>query len=215
MSDLNQRLRALYAEKMGQLEQILADQDGVSGPLLLAIPEGCSHTSLRLLIVGQQTNGWPEISTGIDTLMATYREFDFGRNYIASPFWQASHQLHAAVNPGGPPRSFLWSNLIKVDQYGERPHEHMEDRVAAIGLLEAEIAITEPLAVIFFKGPNYDTRMRKTFPGVEYRPLSAVVSQLVHPTLPLRPFRTYHPNYLWQAKKRDALDLISEKIREA
>lgn len=215
MLDLNQSLREFYARALRPLEEILADRDGVSGPLLLSVPEGYTHTSVRLLIAGQQTKGWPGLSSGIDTLLATYQEFDLGRNYVASPFWQASHQLDAAVNPGGPPRSFLWSNLIKVDQHGGRPQEDIEERVATLGLFEAEIAITGPQVVVFFTGPNYDARLRKTFPGVEYRPLSPVVSQLVHPKLPPRSFRTYHPKYLWLSKKRDALDLVSDKICEA
>ena len=64
--------------------------------------------------------------------MEGYAYFALGRSYKATPFWQASRELHALLNPDGPPFVFLWSNLVKVDQGGDRPAEHIEEAVGAL-----------------------------------------------------------------------------------
>ena len=128
MSDLSQQLRNLYSGAMGQLEQALNGRDGVSGPLFISAPDGYPETALRFMIVGQQGRGWPDVSKGLDSLLNKYRGFDLGRKYARTPFWQASHKLDSALNPAGPARSFLWSNLVKVSQHGERPQKTSRTR---------------------------------------------------------------------------------------
>ncbi len=205
-------LRAFYADTMAALMEISKSKDGVSGPLLLSVPENYEHTSVRLMIVGQQTYGWPHITVGLEDLLRAYREFDLGRRYTKSPFWQASHRLFSELNPVGPERAFLWSNLVKVDQYNRRPTPDLEEQVSKIGLLTAELRLLKPDAVVFFTGPDYDGRLKETFPGVGYRGLTPEVFVLKHSDLPLKSYRTYHPAYLRRAKKRFALDAIAQDI---
>lgn len=207
-----EELKQAYRDALPSIEQISAPDDGVSGPLLMKVPGSYRRASVRLMIVGQQTHGWPSIEVGLDELLRRYAAFDLGRQYYSSPFWQASHQLFRAVNPDGPERAFLWSNLVKVDQHGERPRVEIEDAVSALGLLNLELQILKPDAVVFFTGPYYDDRLRLTFPGVQYQEMGQDVVRLQHEDLPAKAFRTYHPRYLWQAKKRAALKHIADAI---
>ena len=208
-------LTKTYRDAMPSIEQIASQHDGVSGPLLISVPGSYSKTGVRLMIVGQQTYGWPSIAVGLDELLRAYEDFDLGREYTPSPFWQASHEVFRGANPNGPERAFLWTNLVRVDQHGERPCAEIEDAVSDLGLLNLELRLLEPHAVVFFTGPYYDERLRHTFPGVRYRELGPDVERLEHQDLPCKAFRTYHPRYLWQAKKRVAIDLIRKEIRVA
>lgn len=214
MADHTEKLNALYAGAMPELKRIAEAYDGVSGPLFMALPDGYERAGVRVMIVGQQTCGWPNLSVGLDELLRAYREFDLGRDR-ATLFFRASHWVFAELNPTGPERTFLWSNLVKMDQHCKRPSPQLEENICRLGLLVGELQILKPDAVVFFTGPHYDARLRQTFPGVEYTALTPDVALLRHAELPPKAYRTYHPRYLWQAKKRAALGAIVEDIRGA
>ena len=88
------------------------------------------------MIVGQQTNGWhngyfmdsPDENI-IENLMAEYRIFNLGENYKQTPFINISNSLFDKLNPGGPKFGYIWTNLIKVDQSGNRPTLEIEEVV--------------------------------------------------------------------------------------
>jgi len=175
-----------------------------SDPMFCCVPDGYSDTAIHLMVVGQQTRGWGE-EPGLDSasaLMEHHRTFDLARNYTArrSPFWRAAHELAASVNPNGPERAFLWSNLVKVDQAGVRPNPEVETIISRFGMIPKEIEVARPDAAVFFTGPNYDERLTTTFPDLHFKPHSNFIARLVHPALPRSSFRTYHPNALqWQS----------------
>ena len=208
-----EELKQVYRDAIPSIEHISAQYDAVSGPLLVTTPYSYAQTRVRLMIIGQQTYGWPSVGVGLEELLRTYKEFDLGREYYSSPFWQASHRVFRSVNPDGPERAFLWSNLVRVDQNGKRPCAEIENAVSDLGLLNRELHILEPDAAVFFTGPHYDDRLRRTFPRVRYHELAEDVERLEHQDLPVKSFRTYHPRYLWQAKKRAALTRIADAIR--
>lgn len=213
---MNRRLHAVYQSALAEWSHTLPAADGVSRPLLLHVPASYSQATIRLMIVGQETFGWGVPGRdSVDELLANYREFDLGRNYRRSPFWQAAHRVHRALNPEGPEHAFLWSNLVKVDQHQRRPDPAVEEAVCRLGLLPAEMAITQPDVVIFFTGPQYDERLRSTFPGVVYKQLSPALVQLEHTRLPVHGYRTYHPGYLRRSRRWDVLDELASRARAA
>jgi len=206
------KLIQIYSDAMPTFEKVSSEHKGVSDPLFMSVPDGYSQTNVRLLIVGQQTHGWQNEKVGVKGLLQTYRNFDLGREYTKSPFWQASHKLSDEINSSGPKRAFLWSNLIKVDQCQDRPIPEIEEAVSALGLLPEEIRLLKPHAVVFFTGPFYDDRLQRTFPNVEFRKVRSDLFQLIHPNLPKKSFRTYHPSYLIRSGKKDVLDEIVNAI---
>jgi len=169
------------------------------------------------MIVGQQTFGWGDRglcdkSDALNILIQLYAGFNLGEHYTASPFWQASVSLNRFVNPNSNARAFLWSNLIKVDQSKNRPAQDIEDRVCALGLLQREIAITSPNAVVFFTGPNYDSRIEKSFPELRWETKSHLLARMIHPKVPILFFRTYHPNYLRRSGHWNIILKIGQEI---
>lgn len=203
----------IYSEAMPTFEKVSSEHKGVSGPLFISVPPDYVRTEVRLMIVGQQTHGWPRVTVGLKKLLQTYQDFNLGRKYTKSAFWQASHKVYKSLNPNGPERAFLWSNLLKVDIEKNRPSSKIEEAICELRLLPEEIRILKPNVVIFFTGPDYEDRLKKTFPNVEYRKLSPFLSQLTHSNLPMQSFQTYHPGHLWRKGKQEILDDIVAAIR--
>jgi len=214
---INKRLLEFYMGVSPQLENILEPYEDCSSPHLIFVPDGYAAVTARLMIVGQQTNGWENgifssDPSGVEAVMRLYADFNLGKKWKRSPFWQAAHKLFRLLNPDGPERSFLWSNLVKVDQNGHRPNADLEEKVCALRILHEEISITKPDVVVFFTGPEYDQRLKKTFPSVRYVPDSRLLAKLKHPEFPALSFRTYHPNYLRRSHKWFVLRKIVEEI---
>ena len=190
----------------------------LSAPLLLNPPSEYFSLQNRLMIVGQETLGWGEELSADDStsdlvaaLRSGYSNFALGAGYRSTPFWAAANQLFKVLNPAATTRCYLWSNLVKMDDAGRRPNAELERVVADLGLLEAEIESYDPQVVIFFTGPYYDARLVATFPGAELVRHSKPVARLVHPNLPTRTFRTYHPRYLRMSRQWHALDEIADR----
>jgi hypothetical protein len=210
---INKQLLSFYTGIVAELQQILVQYKGCSSPHFLFAPEGYEAVSTILMIVGQQTNGWDcgtlnSAISSVQSLRKSYADFDLGHECKASPFWQAAHRLFKLLNTAGPERSFLGSNLVKVDQYCRRPVPELEEQVGALMILQREISITRPDVLVFFTGPDYDQRLMRTFRGVQYVSKSRLLARLQHPQLPTLSFRTYHPNYLRRSRKWNVLEKI-------
>lgn len=188
-----------------------------SAPWLLKLHEDYAHSAIRLMVVGQEANGWASNKClGADPvafLMEEYRKFQLGRDDMRPPLRQAAHRLYRCLNAGGGDEGFLWTNLVKLDKDGQRPPSQVEDAISSLGLLPREVEITRPHAVVFFTGPRYDSRLKECFPGVELERLSTEIVQLRHPSLPQASFRTFHPGYLWRRKKTGAIQELGDLIR--
>ena len=216
-SNLNTELRALYGQALPRLQTLVASNEKLSNPHFISVPEGYAKAPTRILVVGQQTYGWGDHNLcnrpdAVNALMSLYADFNLGQTYTASPFWQATVLLNRLVNPESPPRSFLWSNLVKLDQSGNRPIEEIEDQICEIGLLQKEIEIIDPDVVVFFTGPKYDQRLKLSFPDLIWKNKSQFIICLEHPTLPALSFRTYHPNYLRRSGNWKILQKIAQAI---
>jgi len=208
-------LKQAYLSSIPALEAIEAKHAEAYGPHLISVPAAYYATDVRLMIVGQQARYWPSVTLGLDGLLDAYKAFDLARNTGSSPFWQASHTIAQRVNPNGPERAFLWTNLIKMDEGEGRPNAALEEAVCKLGLLNREIELLRPDVVVFFTGPSYDARLSTTFPGLKYHEITKGLAQLDHCTLPTKSYRTYHPKHLWIAKKRALLDDLTEAIAAA
>jgi hypothetical protein len=212
-----QQLQTKYERAIASWRLLRTDHSALSAPLLVVPPVGYSTASVRLMIIGQETLGWgEEIDSGqsapelVEALKHEYRSFDLGSKYRSTPFWNAADCLYDLLNPGGASRAFVWTNLVKMDCERRRPTSVLEDSIAAMNLVEAEIVAFAPNVVVFFTGPRYDDRLLRTFPGARLESRSRTVSTLVHPDLPVRMFRTYHPKYLRMSRQWSTLnDIVS------
>src|SRR5438045_2506730 len=175
-TEMNKALRTVYERAWPALGTLLERRKNLSKPFFISVPEGYPTRTPKVLIVGQQTNGWgdgpKEFSPAdpVGSLMATYEKV-FLHGPHSGAYTQGSIELYKALDPGGPDRGCVWSNLVKVGEGNARPTDReVEDSVARLALLEAELRILKPDIAVFFTGPDYDARLRTTFPDVRFVP---------------------------------------------
>ena len=131
-------------ERYGQFQQAskrLLDQRGISPPLMLNIPRGWVESPCRVMVVGQETQGWglderyhdrsggpcemcpfkefippkgQQVAQPVDALLHVYEVFNFAETQPInrrSPFWRAFEVLRKTERQN----CFIWSNLYRVD----------------------------------------------------------------------------------------------------
>jgi hypothetical protein len=216
-------------------------QARASAPLLISPHSKWPTCPTKLLIVGQETNGWRSNSTsdgtlaldtleefasspgGVSSMLSAYKAFDFARTYRNrnSAFWRAFR--HLECNVAETPCSAMWTNLFKVDVSGsvvrncKIKHRRLL-RDAQSGLLAEEIRFLKPRIVVFFTGPHYDYELLDAFSDAALTPLlpnrDGRETALIHSAaLPVCSIRTYHPTFLQRSRRWELLDEVSRAIR--
>jgi len=210
---VNKRLREYYESALPEIPTNLISYKGVSGPLFLSVTDEYEQSRTKVLLIGQQTNEWGALTNSLEEILECYKKFEMGKHHPDSSFWRAACQLNNDINPNGPERAFLWSNLVKVDQNGKRATRVVEELIGKANLLQEEIKILQPQVVIFLTGPDYDQRLEATFPGLKYSNLSRWTRKLESNSLPSNSYRTYHPSWLLKSRNWDELKIIVNDIR--
>ncbi len=219
---IQSRLNTLYEKNWKELNTVLPKDRGISNPLFIRVPEAYEKAELKLMVIGKETNSWwsdlgdPTKPTTPEKLVDCYRDFNLGEKYVKSPFWWAAHQLQSKLSAVVPPFGFVWSNLFICDQNKRTPENDIADKLRTMSVLQAEIDILQPHAIVFFTGWNpYDYTIDRLFQGNDKIPINGdgkLLAQLSHRGLPISSFRTYHPKYLRLKKQMFILDVIAEKI---
>jgi hypothetical protein len=230
-------LQVVYEQKLPALSAALSklQDQALSNPQLLDIAShGYSAASVRLLIVGQQTQSWfgewkdtkgKPPAEAVRELLKRYHEFDLGEEIRGTPFWHCSHKLYRLLNPTGPENGFLYSNLIKMDGWNEKkrqwgyPGWQTEELLNNwFDVLVSEVKLAEPDVVVFFTGHRYDECIQRIFLGAQFSTTAPPgfgpnwLSIVKHDKLPQHSYRTYHPGYL-NRQGRHRRDAILEAIR--
>ncbi len=211
---LNRRLEERYRQGWADYLELRRSVPGVSLPLLMSVAPAYPTTRVRVMIVGQQSDGWEtgEDPAGgpltIEQAIKLYREFNFGGNVGGSPFWHAARQVAGKLNQGIENPAFPWSNLVKADVDRRRPMEPVAQRLRSLGWLRAEIEVCRPHAVVFFTGPSYDGEIRAQFEGAQFSGPGRELQVVNLPGLDCRAVRTYHPKYLRLRRKWGVLDQV-------
>lgn len=219
---LNKKLLILYKNYWDYLAKNLAQEDvdhkKISCPLFIHIFPEYIRSKRKLLIIGQQTLDWGawKISkkSELRKHIGEYKNFHLGEGYYNSPFWVFSRKLYGKLNPDSEPYGFLWLNINKCDQHYGRLNPEFETIICKkYPIFQKEINIIKPDVVVFVTGPNYNQRIRESFPSIKYmcinRFRAVELQRLKHEALPKDTFRTYHPQYLYRIR---LLDKIINKI---
>ena len=205
----NAALHALYCEWLGVIQPTLHNlkrkHPDLSDPFALYVYPDFFDSFSKLMLFGKQTNGWgPDkaFATGFwpSDLLETYRRFKFAlAGYNLSPFWDFSHKLHNALNPGVGKFGFIWNNILKIDNGGEKP----PGVVAQLSwdpfpVIQKELDVLKPDIVVFATGPTYDDFITQVFPDCNIVPMKANqrIARIESPNLPQLSFRIDHPKYL-------------------
>jgi len=205
---MKNELLSLYTTRKEDFKKVVErfPKDDLAGPLLMS-PNPDYYTSPnKLLIVGQQTNGWSYHIDDISKQMKTYEDFNVGVKYYASPFWNITRKVENIL--GNKPHSCAWTNLNKFDLYGGRPYGEYETAISALDdILLAELKIIKPDFCLFFTGPSFDRRLKTIFQDIEFIEIpNFTVRQfckLKHPDLPENSYRSHHPKSLRIRKLED------------
>lgn len=173
--------------------------DDLAGPFLMSPDQHYRKQKKPLLIVGQETNGWTYHIDEISKQMDTYEEFNVGKGFDTTTFWNVARRVERAL--GNDPHSCAWTNLSKFDLYGGKSYGKYEKMISSLDrIIVDEIKIVEPKVCLFFTGPDFDTRLKRIFTGVEFEPIGnwnvKQFCRLKHPLLPHHSFRSYHPKSL-------------------
>lgn len=194
-------LKTLYENKKPLFEKITNQfpNDGLSRPLLISPNSEYQNQNIKILIVGQETHGWGCFSDDIEAGMKLYEVFNLGEENCASPFWNVTRKVEDILV--GTKFSCAWTNLNKYDVGAERPSgDHLNAISSLDHILIDEIKILRPDIVIFFTGPDFDSRIRSVFTEVCFENIEEFpigqLARLKHPQLPPKSYRTYHPKYL-------------------
>lgn len=212
-----EKLEEFYEAWKARAPRNVPDFADMKGPDLIWIDEQYLTSQQRIAIIGKEQLGWdytyPEFLSKwtVSEAIKAYRDFDLGREYRASPFWQFFHGVRLAAFPKEPEarRKVLWSNLVKFVSSDTAPIGWKPYGKAALAIqmdiLPTELSIAKPDVCIFVTGPSYDETLESYYPQVRFIGLELPVRQfakLVHPALPQYSFRCYHPNYLNRNRKQ-------------
>jgi len=80
---MNEELKNIYESKVEDFTRIVESfpDDDVAGPLLIKPNDLYFRQSKRLMIIGQQTNGWSYYYKDIEKQLRNYEEFNLGEEY--------------------------------------------------------------------------------------------------------------------------------------
>lgn len=212
--DSKSTLLRLYSEHWNELISTRNEIANSHGPYLCSPGKEYLDSLVKLVIVGQETNGWSRHNQIVEQ-MQTYEKFDLGKKYVSSPFWNVIRKIEKGVI--GKQYCSASLNLNKFDVNGKPPRENNLAKIEKFDtILNLEILALKPDAVIFFTGWKYDKRIENCLnstvemvPGFNRRELG----QIKLANEPIKIFRTYHPNYLRRSgKEAKIIDEIINRL---
>jgi hypothetical protein len=228
--------REAICRACGSVEDVEKFTNEIDGPFLIKTNEEYEESNPRVVIVGQETNGWLtsykaflDNKTAIEGALSVYEAFDFGKTY-KSPFLQYFHRTRTGIFGTGATdnnrRAVLWLNLFKFCHISkDRSMMRSKHKATVLQLqgnvFQQEVAILKPDVCIFLTCPYYDEFIRGFYPGITFQPMPGFserqVALLAHEQLPPLSFRTYHPGYLNRFKSRTEkyLPAIVQRVTDA
>lgn len=214
-SEKNQQLLKLFESKGSVIEKIYnefqnavkEDEEDWIVMHLSCIPYNYEKMKYKILIVGQENNGWGYETKPRDSMLFTLnfhskrkwdnRFFNFPYNFCQS--------INDCDNEKYSKKSYLaWVNLREFS-FDDNPRRPLPEKVQNIidnefNILEEEIKIINPDIVLFLTGPNYDFDIQKQLNGVKFKEVANYdvkqFARVEHKVLPKNSFRIYHPGYL-------------------
>lgn len=194
---MNNALRKLYFGNMDKLNTFYSDNESLNlcGPLCMKVGDYTKQKT-KLMIVGQETNGWCNSLTLQDQL-DTYEAFNFGSSYVSSPFWNVTRKLERALDIT--PYAIAWSNINRFDcDEGSPDGTAIEETIKDLDfILKEEIELLSPDVCILFTNRKYDNRLSDLFSGLVFKDIDGLpishFARLYHSSLPAFTIRAPHP----------------------
>jgi hypothetical protein len=200
-----------------------ADGDQPANPLLLDVPKDYFDAGRKVMIFGQETNGWEHVfpcEGGVDHLLEVYKCFYHIQGGYNSQFWNGFRQFKRGfeerLEPAGSKLQVMWNNVIKIgkaDDRGKPPAPILDWQGRWFEVVRFEISHLQPTVVLFLSGPNYDDEIRRIYSDAQFEAINERrgvrhLARVKAHGLPYNSIRTYHPNYLFRIGFNEYLNEI-------
>ena len=172
-------------------------------PFLIWPRQSYSTAPVRIMICGQETQGWGnELDTTDPGLVSPRRIADIYNGFVNnggynSPYWNFSKRVAKAF----PDARFVHENIVKI---GKRKGAGCDESIFRLGLehfpvVREEINILKPDLILFLTGKDYDERIRAVLGYFTSERIDAdrYIKRLTFADPALPPaIKTYHPGFL-------------------
>lgn len=225
-SEINQKLLKLFESKweaVNKFYDALQEEEEWAVLHLACIPPNYEKTKYKILIVGQENNGYGYETEPKKSMLFTL-DFQNGRYYDNAPFFSFPYSFCASINDCDnekySKKSYLaWVNLkeFSFETSSKKPLNEKAQNIIdnEYNILEEEIKIINPDIVLFLTGPNYDYYIKAQLKGVEFKTVENYgirqFARVEHEALPKNSFRIYHPVYL---RRRSLENNYLEKLKK-
>ena len=210
-SEVNQKLLKLFEsrwEAVNKVYDALQEEEEWAVLHLACIPPNYEKMKYKILIVGQENNGYGYETEAKKSMLFTL-DFQNGRYYDNAPFFSFPYSFCASINDCDneeySKKSYLaWVNLkeFSFETSSKKPLNEKAQNIIdnEYNILEEEIKIIKPDIVLFLTGPYYDYYIEKQLKGVVFKLVENYgiwqFARVEHKSLPKNSFRIYHPVYL-------------------
>lgn len=229
-SEVNQKLLKLYESKW---DIALKVRDTATNNKELVfhsscIPHNYKEMKQKILVVGQETNGWEFNESVKDSMLFTLR-FLYSSQHNDKLSFTFPFDFCKSVNDYNYDENyrktyFAWVSLRKF-AYNENHEEPLNKEAQSIidnefDILEEEIKIINPDIVLFLTGPTdkYEKLLQNELKEVKYNEIKnsnytkREFARLEHKSLPENSFRIYNTSYL--AIKKLENEYLQELVKE-
>jgi len=231
---INEKLKKLYQNKW---DGLLENSHGTEAahPLLIKVQDEYESADIKVMIVGQETDGWIGALTNnkknIDEIMDTYYNYLYNidngfnsKNLKAKkqrPFWNRKNfryfEEELAKLDTNKRFAFVWNNISKIGNSGDnfrgKPKENVKELENQYfsGIFEKELKILKPDIIIFVTG-NRILPIKCDLLSTDLKEVSHVLlhEQFVN-TIAIK---TYHPNAKIKGGKVHIKKYIIEFIKD-
>jgi len=170
ISELNSDLREVYSsldifKAVDDYNKNVENETEKSAyPLFIKANEDYEKADIKLMIFGQETNGWGLTYGSVVAADEVTNEYD--------KFFNTKYCYTHDGTKEYPKIDYLWNNIVKLECDKENfpdPHENHDPLYDNIvqphlnKLINEEIKILKPNYIIFFTGKNYDSVLNDVF----------------------------------------------------
>lgn len=228
LCDINEKLEQLYEDNWQSYLLNVRDSgpEPAAFPFLISVQDDYIHSDKRIMICGQETQGWgnrydnqPKNMT-YEKILLEYRNFVGpidGKSGYNSPYWNFINAIMSVHTD----KAFVINNIVKTGRrYGSGCNEIINElSIKFFPVNRKEFEFLKPDYLIFLTGPNYDERIKKILGDFKVKNLNdelRCIDLLIFEDKNLpSAIRCYHPNYIQRIKKRDNyLNLIHLYLKD-